>query len=114
MNGYDIYKKAVLRAGLSSESISQEDVSERAQEFINQISADLKLVPISSIYDEINCSDDIAEALCCGVAMLLTLSIADMEKNRIYTDIYNSKRAAVLCDKSAVEDVMPSPSYGGD
>lgn len=114
MNGYDIYKKAIKRAGISSGNVLSDDICDNAKEFINQIAQDLKLSQISSLRDEIDCTNEFAEVLCCGVAMLITLSISDMDKNRIYTDIYNSKRAAVLSEKTAVEDVLPTPSYGGE
>lgn len=113
MNGYDIFKKAVTRAGIFQGDILNGDFAKRAPELINQIAADLKLEQINSLSDEIICDTEKAEALCCGVAMLVTLTVSDREKNEIFTNIYNAKRAAVLSNISAVEDVLPNPADGG-
>ncbi len=114
MNGYDIYKKAATRAGIVLTDTLSDAITNKAEEFINQIAVDLKLAQISSLWDEIECDSDFTEALCCGVTMLLTLSISDIEKNTSYTNIYNAKRAAVLSKTDKVKDIMPAPSYGGE
>lgn len=109
MKGYDIYKKAAIRAGITENDTLSDSFTKKGEEYINQIANDLNIVGINSMSDKINCSSLQAEALCCGVAMLISLSISDSEKNSVLTDIYNSKRASALSKISSVEDVIPIP-----
>lgn len=111
MSGYDIFKKALLRLSYTK---FENNLSVKALEFINQICIDLKLPAVENLSQEMNLSADIAEAVCCGLAMLLSLSEGDSEKNRIYTNMYNSKRAAVLSKTTYVEDVLPNFENGGE
>ncbi len=111
MSGYDIFKKALLRLSYTD---YQNKLSVKALEFLNQILIDLKLKPLEHISQKTDFSPDIAEAVCCGVAMLLTLSEGDSEKNRIYTNLYNSKRAGILSKTTYVEDVLPNFMNGGE
>ena len=46
--------------------------------------------------------------------MLLAVSEGETEKNKLFAQIYNAKRAAVLCETQSVEDKLPSVSYGDD
>ena len=111
MNGYDIYEKAVLRLGYkNTEESSVVDIrfTERTKEFINQILSDLKKEEIMDLNDEIALTPDFAEALCCGVAKLLSLSEGDTNKNVIFTALYNAKRTSVLSRKSNIEDLLPT------
>ncbi len=110
MSGYDLFKKALVRLSYTN---SYNKLSNKALEFINQICIDLKLPTIESLSDKIEQENEIKEALCCGIAMLLTLSEGDSEKNSIYTNLYNSKRAAVLSKVTYVEDVLPKTQNGG-
>lgn len=110
MTGYDIYKKAILRLSYKD---FENKLSVKALEFINQICTDLKLPNIESLNRNINCSPDVIEAVCCGLTMLLALSEGDSEKNIIYTNLYNSKRASVLSKIVCVEDVLPKTQNGG-
>lgn len=112
MKGYDILKKAALRAGISESDALSNAFAKKAAEFINQIANDLKIGEIASLSEEILCTEALAEALCCGVTMLISLDINDSEKNSVFTDIYNSKRAAALSQTDIVADVLPKP-YGG-
>ena len=93
MNGYDVYKKAVLRLGYNG-SVNDR-LLERALELMNQILQDLKLAEIKNLSEKLNVTETQAEALCCGTAMLLALSESDGEKNRLFADIYNAKRATI-------------------
>lgn len=116
MNGYDIYSKATIRLGYTPASEGSEFSSEtlaHALELINQIISDLKLEPIKSLSDDINCSDEQAEALCCGTAMLLSFIESDTEKNQIYTNIYNAKRASALSKTEHITDTLPTPESDG-
>lgn len=116
MNGYDIYSKATIRLGYTPASEGSEFSSETLShvlELINQIIADLKLPPIESLSEDINCSNELSEALCCGTAMLLSFLESDTEKNQIYTNIYNAKRAAVLSKNERILDTLPTPESDG-
>lgn len=111
MNGYDIYDRAIIRLGYKSTGkteITDSGIMIRAVEFINQIAIDLKLGPIKDLSDKIECSNEFSEALCCGVAMLISLSEGDANKNVIFTALYNAKRAAVLSSKAFIEDTLPT------
>ena len=110
MTGYDIYKKACARLGISGtadEIIADSRLLSRALELVNQIAADLKIAEIKNLSDEITADAQKGEAICCGVAMLLSLSDGNSEKNQIYTNIYNAKRATVLSHLTQVEDNLP-------
>ncbi len=110
MSGYKIYKKVIARLGYN-ESKDQK-LLERALEAINQICADLKLPPASSLSEEITNDLQTEEAICCGAAMLLALNEGDGEKNRIFTEIYNSKRAGLLSCNDRVVDMLPVAESG--
>ncbi len=109
MNGYDLYKKAILRLGFNPEDkrILQEGQLARALEIINQIALDLKQEPLSELYEELAFEKDVLEALCCGVAMQLSLIEGEVGKNQVWTVIYNAKRASVLGNVGLVEDTLP-------
>ena len=47
-----------------------------------------------------------------GVAMLLSLIGGDGERNRLFTNLYNAKRGAVLNRVDAVTDAMPKVDGG--
>lgn len=110
MNGYDVYDRAMIRLGYKATGkteIMDTGIIGRAVELINQIAIDLKLKAIDELSDNIECSAELSEALCCGVAMLISLCEADANKNVIFTALYNAKRAAVLSGKSFIEDTLP-------
>ncbi len=109
MSGYEIFKHAVLRLGFQD---YENRLSSGALEFLNQICLDLKIHTVKSLSEEIEVSDDLCEALCCGVAMLLSFSEGDSEKNKLYCDLYNAKRASVLSKVCFVEDTLPKMSGG--
>ena len=115
MTGYDIYKKACTRVGISGagdEIISDSRLFSRTIEFINQIASDLKMNEVENLSDELSEDREKTEALSCGVAMLLSLTCGNAEKNRIYTNIYNAKRAALLAHSSFIEDKLPIAEDG--
>ena len=110
MNGYDIYDRAMVRLGFKAtgkNEIMDAGIISRAVGFINQIALDLRLKTIEDLSDNIDCSAELSEALCCGVAMLISLSDSDTNKNVIFTALYNAKRAAVLSGKTFIEDTLP-------
>ena len=111
MNGYEIYDKAALRLGYKGtgeNGVLDARIMARSLEFINQIAADLKIFPVEDLSQKIDCSPEKTEALCCGVAMLMSLCEGDANKNVIFTAIYNAKRASVLSAKELIEDTLPS------
>ena len=115
MNGYEIYKKALLRLGADDGdeiTVSNTNFS-HALESINQIAEDLHIKQISELSQELDCDIAACEAICCGVAMLLSLSYGEAQKNGIFTAVYNAKRAALLCKTLHIEDTLPV-SEGGE
>lgn len=111
MTGYDIYSRALALLGYNdqvSELLPKNVLFERTLMIINWLLSDLKCDKISKLSEVINISNQKIDAVCSGTAMLLALSCGDSEKNRIYTDIYNSKRASVLSDIKFVSDTLPT------
>lgn len=110
MNGYDIYDKASIRLGYKGSGkneILDSRLVGRALEFVNQISIDLKLGAVENLSDEILCSEELGEALCCGTAMLISMAEGDINKNVIFTALYNAKRAAALGECCYIKDNLP-------
>lgn len=111
MNGYEIFKKAILRLGYD-EALNK-SFDERSLELLNQITADLKLSVIENLVQPLLFTPEQNEALCCGLAMLLALSEGDAEKNQIFANLYNAKRAALLSEQQKIQDVLPT-MVGGE
>ncbi len=110
MNGYEIYDKAAIRLGYKGtgkNEVLDTRLVGRALEFVNQIALDLKLGSVNDLSEDINCSACLSEALCCGTAMLMSLSEGDTNKNVIFTALYNAKRAAALSKTAFIEDTLP-------
>ena len=109
MKAFDIYKRAMRLLGygdiLNDEALRQR-FEEQSAELISQIAADLHIQEISSLSDEL-------EALACGTAMLISLIEGDSSKNRIFTALYNAKRASSLKAKAIIADVMPQTEVDG-
>ena len=117
MTAYDIYARVLNISGhLNSgeTTVEHQILIERMPDIINQICLDLKIPQIKALDDEMNISPKQEDALCYGVAMLLAVSESEAEKNQLFTQIYNAKRAAVLSSKGTIEDTLPSVSYGVD
>lgn len=112
MKGYELLKGAFLRLGINNDTELLDGTSKRDLEFINQILTDLKLSPIEELSEEVECSAVVGEAVCCGIAMLLSFALGEQDKNQIYTAIYNAKRATVLCKTEKIEDVLPQAEGG--
>ncbi len=117
MTGYDIYKKVLSISGYSAldqADFSQQVILERMPDIINQICFDLKIPTVNELENTIEATQKQIDALCYGVAMLLAVSEGETEKNKLFAQIYNAKRAAVLSETLLVEDKLPSVSYGDD
>ncbi len=115
MTGYDIYKKSAIRLGYmntSNNTTLKSHLEGRALELINQILSDLRLENMTRLSDELSLDKMQTEALTNGLSMLLSLSEADDEKSKIYTDIYNAKRSGVLSKNELRTDCLPSIQTG--
>ena len=115
MNGYELCARAYTRLGLGNEDCfrPENNTSQRDLEFLNQILQDLKLESVTELSCEIKCSENKAEAICCGVAMLVSFCEGETEKNQFYTSLYNAKRAAILSSTEKIEDTIPVAESGG-
>ena len=103
MKAFDIYKRAMRLLGygdiLNDEALRQR-FEEQSTELISQIAADLHIQEISSLSDELEADAQQLEALACS-------------KNRIFTALYNAKRASSLKAKAIIADVMPQTEVDG-
>lgn len=117
MTGYDIYNKVLNLSGNRNhieDDFSEQIMLERMPDIINQICFDLKIPLIKVLENEIIATEPQIDALCYGTAMLLSLSEGETEQNRLFTQIYNAKRAAVLSEIQKIQDSLPTVSYGVD
>ena len=115
MTGNDAYKIALNLLGYlnTDDRISPDgDIYKRALYLTNQILANLKQPKITALNDEISITPAAFEALPYGMAMLFALVSGDSSKNSLFTEIYNSKRAAALCEADKVIDRMPNVLLG--
>lgn len=112
MTGYDIYKKTMMLLGYTDDKGTPQDngrLHSRTLDAINQIGADLcGMEPIAGLYSMLSIPQKALEAMPYGVGMLLSFSDGNAEKNRVFSDIYNAKRATVKASVSSVKDVIPS------
>lgn len=110
MNGYEVYNRALIRLGYNdsdNKEVYNMGLTEGLLDAVNQILSDLKLNGVKNLSEEINADSSVLEALACGVAMLLTVSIGDCNKNVIFTALYNAKRMAVLSKTEFIKDNLP-------
>lgn len=115
LKGYELYKKVLNLLGYinNDDSITSDSLLyKRAFGVINQILLDLKQTEIEDMNCEIKIPKACEEALSYGVAMMLSLIGGDSERNRLFTSLYNAKRAAALCENSSIKDVMPNVDGG--
>ena len=117
MTGYDVYKRVLNMSGYLNNDyiiLDEQSLIIRIVDMINQICVDLKIDAISGLEDQIKTENYKVDALCYGVAMLLSISDNEPQKNALFTQIYNSKRGAVLSQKEYIEDKLPTISGGVD
>ena len=115
MKGLDIYNRALNLLGYSGETanrLNQEELSERGKELINQLLCDFGDQHIELLSDELTVSKEVADSLCCGTAMLLSLAEGDGGKNAVFTQLYEAKRAKALAKVSIIEDRLPREYMG--
>ncbi len=117
MTGYDVYKRVLNISGYLNNGevvVGEQSLTQRMPDIINQICQDLDIPQINSLEDSINAASQKIDALCYGTAMLLSLSEGEIEKNRLFTQIYNSKRMTALSKNEQIVDTLPTTSYGVD
>lgn len=115
MTGYEALKKAMIISGCFTEAYEDclpAAVKIRGLELLNQILSDLKCEAAGALSDELALSKPKADALCYGTAMLLTLTEGDGGRNKLFADIYNSKRAAALSELGSISDRLPGVTAG--
>jgi len=116
MTGNDIFKRSLSLLGYTpteQESVSGKGLLLRMPEILNQILSDLGLCEVKDLSQNIEGTPLQIDAVCCGCTMLLALSDGDNTKNRIFTEIYNARRAAALSKTSGVKDTLPYTCDGG-
>ena len=115
MTGYELLKRVLNLLGYvyTDDKITHDSgLYKRSFYIINQILNDLNQAEIEDMNAEIKIPKKSLEALPYGVAMLLALTSGDSNKNHLFTEIYNSKRSAALCQKDNIEDKMPNVTMG--
>lgn len=116
MNGYDIYRRAMLLSGYGT--VLEGAACDREFEMLfsaifRQIAADLHL-PAASLADELGeCGTAVLEAAVYGAAMILAAAHGDSAKSRTFTELYNAKRAAALKKTEVISDILPSSEVCG-
>ena len=115
MTGNDVFNRALNLLGyLNSFSVraDNENMLKMVPDIINQICFDLKIPSINRLSDKIEAANKISDALCYGVAMLMAAVVGDSDKNKLFADIYNAKRATALSSVDIIEDKLPKLDYG--
>ena len=115
MTGNDIFKRCLALLGYTqaeSEAVSCKALLNRMPEIIASICFDLKITPVFDLEGEITANDTQLDALCCGCTMLLALSEGEGGKHRLFTELYNARRAAALSEISTVKDCLPVTDGG--
>ena len=115
MTGYDIFKRV---CGL----LGYEGFFENADEsksvsflyILNQIISDLKLPEVGALSSVVDLSQKQKESVVYGCAMLLAGNLNDMALANTFTQLYNGKRNGILCENTTRQDVIPTPSGGGN
>lgn len=111
MKAYDFFEEAMLLLGYMDFEGKIEDNSglkARSQAAINLILKDLEIdLSIKKLTDTVTLSTKKADALTLGLAMLLALFEGDGEKNRLYCELYNAKRATCKGGKGEIRDTLP-------
>ncbi len=114
MNGYEICKAAHLRLGYDNpqEITLHNNSSKRDLEFINQIAEDLNIKPLEELSEKTDWNSKQTTAVISGVAMLMSFIDGETEKNRVFTAIYNAKRASLLGGIEKIKDTLPVSESG--
>lgn len=106
-----IYNSTVKLLGYNNSYLSLEDndiLKKRAIEFVNRIGFDLfEMPPVNNFLEEITVPFGCDDALIYGLCMLISLSEGDGDKNRIFTELYNARRAKLKAQTTKITDVFP-------
>ena len=115
MTGNDIFKRCLSLLGYTSpnETQSTSALLSRMPDILNQILSDLKMPLVKNLTQTIEGTPLQIDAVCCGCAMLLAFSDGDARKNRVFTEIYNGRRAAALSKTGKISDTLPYTCDGG-
>lgn len=114
MTGYDIYDRVCGLLGCH-DLIGHKENGKCAVflNMLNQICADLGVRNLENLSQKIIMKETQTEALIYGSAMLFSVTLRDAGCAKIYTELYNSKRAKALSKTDTRQDILPSPSIGG-
>lgn len=115
MTGFDVYNRCMALLGYTyqeGEIVVGKTLKARFPEIFNQILLDLKIEPTEDLSVDISLDLKQMDALINGCAMLLSLSEGDVDKNKLFTALYNGKRSSALAEKSLIEDTIPNVSGG--
>ena len=114
MTGYDIYDRVCGLLGCH-DLIEHKENGKCAVflNMLNQICADLGVRSLENLSQKIIMKETQTEALIYGSAMLFSVTLRDAGCAKIYTELYNSKRAKALSKTDTRQDILPSPSIGG-
>ncbi len=114
MTGYDIYNRVCALLGCHDLVESKENGKCAVfLNMLNQICQDLGISEIDSLSQKILLHENQKEAFIYGCAMLFSVTLRDSGCAKIYTELYNSKRAKALCKTDTRKDTLPSPTLGG-
>ncbi len=114
MTGYDIYNRVC--ALLGCHDLVENKENGKCAVFLNmlnQICADLGIREVVSLSQKIIMEERQKEAVIYGSAMLFSVTLRDSACAKMYTELYNSKRAKALCKTDTRKDTLPSPTLGG-
>ena len=110
MTGYDIYNRAAVLlsfTGPDGNVCPNEGLLRRAKDILAQLCCDLEVPVPALLTDEVDAEPEATAALCYGMAMLLSLTEGEPQKNAMFTELYNAKRAAVKAGVTKTDDVLP-------
>jgi len=115
MNGYEMFSRALALGGFSNQDPSASEdavLLKRAFTALCHICADLGITAPKMLSEKLNVSENTAEVIICGMAMLLAAGEADGEKSQMFTALYNAKRSAVRGSVNKIKDVLPNDDGG--
>lgn len=115
MTGYDIFKRVCSLLGYADFSANADgSMAISFWHILNQILSDLKLPEAETLSSVINAKQRQKEAIIYGCAFLFAGSLNDTTLANTFTQLYNAKRIGGLCENSTRQDVIPTPSGGGN
>lgn len=115
MTGYDIFKRVCSLLGYADFSANPNgSATVSFWHILNQILSDLKLPEAETLSSVIEANPKQKEAIIYGSASLFAGSLNDITLANTFTQLYNAKRNGVLCENATRQDVIPTPSQGGN